>query len=676
MALLRTYSGTYGQGLFETAGIARLRFTETAGERVFDSIGGLDGRLEGGFGLGQPGAIGDGAVRFDGTGQALLTGRLDLGVTPTIAVFGDSLTANNGVSDLAQRFAPELDRALAAEGIAADVRNFSVSGETIQDALARVEAVLGADPDLVIVALGTNDAEDQRPLAAVEADLRNLVGQLTDGGAEVLLTASFGYFPGTERGYATAAERDAFEALFAEVAADVDGVTLLRDAQGSDKFLGGARVEDQGVTLIEGGVLADPSLHLDGVHPSAGGVDRIVARIVAPTIDLVAGTGAAEVALERPAGSIEIVVTPERIGGEQVLFARNAPGSRAGDIEARLDDGVVRVSMQDGTGTFRVSSAASGVEAAAGEALHVVFTFGAAGMRLFVNGALVDQNDFTGGLTGNGMPLSIGAASEGGDRLAGTVDEFAVYDRALGRGEVLALFEAGERGVRLTGTRAGDELSGGVDDEWFAGGAGNDLILAGGGDDVLRGGAGADKLRGESGDDVLAGGSGHDRLLGQAGRDQLHGQAGRDRLAGGGDDDRLKGNAGHDRLSGGAGDDVLLGGAGRDLLNGQAGDDRLAGHRGLDTLRGGSGRDTFVLAAQNGAPDRILDFEPGPSGDVLDLGALLDEISADVLRLNESGGDTRLEIAGGGGVTAVADLLGTTGLDLAQLIADGNLVAG
>ena len=656
MAILHTYSGTFARGVFDDAGVARLRFAETTGNRVFDSIDGLDGRLEGGFALGQPGPVGDGAIRLDGTGQVLLTGRLDLEVTPTIAVFGDSLTLNNAVPDTTQRFVPELDRALAASGLEADVRNHSVSGETIQDALARVDDVLAVDPDLVIVVLGANDVQDQRPLAEVEADLRDLVGQLADGGTEVLLSGIFGYFPARDEGYVTVADRDAFEALFVEVANDFEGVALLR--QGGDIFFGGRRVENDAGTAIDGGVLGDPALNVDGLHPSALGVDRIVARMVGQTVDLVAGTGTAEVALELPDGSIEMWLTPEQIGGKQILFARNAEGSTPGDIEAQLDGDVIRVSMQDGTGTFRVTSAASDVVAAAGQPLHVVFTFGAGGMRLFVNGELVDQNDFTGGLTDNGVPLSIGASSEGGDRLTGTVDEFAVYDQALGGNNVLALFESGALGGALVGTGADDVLTGGVDAEQFNGRGGADLILAGRGDDVLRGGGGGDVLRGEGGEDVLRGHAGDDELFGQAGADQLKGNAGADFLAGGGGSDELRGSAG---------DDVLRGG-GRD--------DRLDGGDGLDVLRGGNGSDTFVLRPQDGPPDRILDFEGGPTGDVLDLAAFLDAISADVLRLSESGGDTRLEVDPGGGFTAAADLIGTTGLDLNQLLADGNVVAG
>lgn len=63
-------------------------------------------------------------------------------------------------------------------------------------------------------------------------------------------------------------------------------------------------------------------------------------------------------------------------------------------------------------------------------------------------------------------------------------------------------------------------------------------------------------------------------------------------LTGGAADDRLSGNAGRDRIDGGAGADILFDGAD------------------IDVLTGGAGADIFVMA-QDGAPDRIADFEPG-----------------------------------------------------------------
>ena len=159
----------------------------------------------------------------------------------------------------------------------------------------------------------------------------------------------------------------------------------------------------------------------------------------------------------------------------------------------------------------------------AGEPTHLVANFGADGMHLFVNGAEVASDGYTGGLLGNFEQLVIGAESGNStpstvDSLVsffdGTLDEFAVYDRALNGGEIQQLFDSGDLGRILVGTAAADEIIGGSDREDLRGGGGEDLLAGRGGDDTLRGGGGDDDLRGGAGNDKLFGGRGADSMFG------------------------------------------------------------------------------------------------------------------------------------------------------------------
>jgi predicted extracellular nuclease len=168
----------------------------------------------------------------------------------------------------------------------------------------------------------------------------------------------------------------------------------------------------------------------------------------------------------------------------------------------------------------------------------------------------------------------------------------------------------GEGDDLLWGGLGDDVLNGGAGEDTLNGGTGNDLLDGGAGNDVLNGEAGADTLLGGDGDDTLNGGLGADLLDGGARNDVLIGEAGADTLRGGdGDDtlngglgaDLLDGGAGRDALSGGSDGDVLRGGAGRDTLEGGAGDDILEGGAGLDWLRGGEGRDLFRFFNESGA---------------------------------------------------------------------------
>ncbi len=130
------------------------------------------------------------------------------------------------------------------------------------------------------------------------------------------------------------------------------------------------------------------------------------------------------------------------------------------------------------------------------------------------------------------------------------------------------------------------------------------------------------------------------------------------------DNDTLEGGAGNDTLYGGAGDDILNGGLGSDILYGEEGSDRFL----------------FTSMAESG--DTIKDFMAGAGGDIIDISALLQgydplaSVITDFVRLNQTGGNTELQVNADGQGTdfsTVATLENVTGLNLGQLMAQGNL---
>jgi acyl-CoA thioesterase-1 len=76
----------------------------------------------------------------------------------TIVAFGDSYFSGYGVED-GQSFPVQLERALRKDGHHARVVNEGVAGETIADGLSRLDRTIAAKPDLIILELGENDAE-------------------------------------------------------------------------------------------------------------------------------------------------------------------------------------------------------------------------------------------------------------------------------------------------------------------------------------------------------------------------------------------------------------------------------------------------------------------------------------------------------------------------------------
>src|SRR5690348_10421325 len=96
---------------------------------------------------------------------------------PVILDFGDSLTAGYGLAP-DQAFPPRLQAALHRQGIEARVVNAGVSGDTTAGGLARLDWALADKPDLVILALGANDALRGIDPAAVRSNLDKMLRRI------------------------------------------------------------------------------------------------------------------------------------------------------------------------------------------------------------------------------------------------------------------------------------------------------------------------------------------------------------------------------------------------------------------------------------------------------------------------------------------------------------------
>jgi Ca2+-binding RTX toxin-like protein len=665
MAIVLGYSALTAR----LAPLAQWRFDEAGGGVAVDRADDLDGSYRGSVGFGESGATGaGGAVRLGGSGSFVEIQSASGGsFAVELAAFGDSLVAGFGLGDSSNFLNAQLEALLDARGLDSTVTPFGQNGRSTGQALNAVQSVIDSDPDVVISVHGTNDSLSGRDIApaTTEANLRSMIQQFQAEGIEVLLTGTFGLWPnetfnlpGFELTADPAGNAAAFEAIFPRLASEF-GLELFAPYHGNSLEV---------AALNQG----------DGVHPNAAGVAQIAARL-APQALLAAAASGALIAPSEPLllanGTIELWFNADDVSARQGLFSKDAAGlGTGGQISAALQNGLVSVGLEGlSDGAFVQGAVQAGTDT------HLVFTFGADGMQLFLNGELVDSDGFTGGLDvgvdglGNFEPLVLGALIDGSpnrglgtptDSFAGTFDEFAIYDRALAAAEIEQLFRAGAAGTRVTGTAGDDSLIGGVDDETLRGLAGADDVAGGDGNDRLLGGSGADELRGEGGRDTLRGSLAADDLFGGRGSDLLRGNGGRDALRGeeGGDD--LFGDKGADRIDGGSGNDLIDGGPGPDLLT------------------GGSGTDRFVIARLADGIDRITDFETGAGGDVLDLGSILRDFQpgtsrvADFVRLDSSDGDLRVAVDGDGAgsdFTAVADLADVSGVNLNQLVTDGNL---
>jgi acyl-CoA thioesterase I len=166
-----------------------------------------------------------------------------------IVAFGDSLTAGLGVTP-ENSYPARLQARLHAEGYAYRVVNAGASGDTTAGGLRRVDWALRNKPDIVIVALGANDALRAQDLASVRANLDAIVARFQKAGVRVLL-AGMEVPPNYGERYAAD-----FRKLYADVARK-RGVAFM--------------------PFLLNGVAGNPTLNQpDGIHPTAEG-HRIVA---------------------------------------------------------------------------------------------------------------------------------------------------------------------------------------------------------------------------------------------------------------------------------------------------------------------------------------------------------------------------------------------------------------
>jgi acyl-CoA thioesterase-1 len=178
----------------------------------------------------------------------------------TIVALGDSLTA--GFRLAAQdAFPAKLQAALAAKGIAATVVNAGVSGDTTSGGLARLAWSVPDGTAAVILELGANDALRGLDPAVPRAALDTMLRQLKARGIAVLLCGMLSP-PNLGADYARG-----FNAIYPDLAKTYDAVFY---------------------PFFLEGVVSNRKLNQgDGLHPTAAGVDVIVANIMPKVEELI-----------------------------------------------------------------------------------------------------------------------------------------------------------------------------------------------------------------------------------------------------------------------------------------------------------------------------------------------------------------------------------------------------
>lgn len=142
-----------------------------------------------------------------------------------------------------------------------------------------------------------------------------------------------------------------------------------------------------------------------------------------------------ETAFELADGTLEMTFTPDTVAGRQALFSKDSWGyDDGGHLTVLLYNGNLNARLQSDSESFLVRAPDS---ITAGGEHHLAVRFGDDGLKLYLNGALIDSNDYTGGLTGNTEPIVLGAGQRrSGDGVAepledfftGTISDVALYE--------------------------------------------------------------------------------------------------------------------------------------------------------------------------------------------------------------------------------------------------------
>lgn len=167
----------------------------------------------------------------------------------TITVLGDSLTAGYGLAEK-DAFPARLEQALNLEGHQVRVINAGISGDTSAGGAARLDWSLADNPDMVVVALGANDALRGLSPDQTRANLAAIIRRLQQRHIRVLLAGMLAPRNMGEDYY------NSFDKIYPELAQEFK-IPLY--------------------PFFLEGVAGKPELNLgDGIHPNPAGIGVMV----------------------------------------------------------------------------------------------------------------------------------------------------------------------------------------------------------------------------------------------------------------------------------------------------------------------------------------------------------------------------------------------------------------
>ena len=158
-------------------------------------------------------------------------------------------------------------------------------------------------------------------------------------------------------------------------------------------------------------------------------------------------------------GTVQLWFETDKSCGRQGLLAKDAYGyGDGGHLSISLVNGRIEVRLQSEGKSYYICTDKLVQK---GTWYHLAFSFGAEGMKLYLDGELAGANAYTGGLMGNREPIVIGGTNWGNKKgsgdlrkqkishpFNGNIDEVAIFGQALTAQQILQLMVAGPMAVR------------------------------------------------------------------------------------------------------------------------------------------------------------------------------------------------------------------------------------
>lgn len=158
-------------------------------------------------------------------------------------------------------------------------------------------------------------------------------------------------------------------------------------------------------------------------------------------------------------GTIAFWFKADSVSSKQGLFSKDDTNyGNGGHLSSWINSSTLYVQLQSTSTSYTVQQ--SGI--AANTWYHVVFSWGASGMKLYLNGQLVDSDAYSGGMTSNSETILLGAlvGSSGGCQQSsstcsnffnGYLDDVRMYDRGFEQPQAALLFNGSDPGAGSTG---------------------------------------------------------------------------------------------------------------------------------------------------------------------------------------------------------------------------------